>query len=221
MEKVVTLFSSGMDSTTLLYKSIRDKGKENVFPLLFNYGSKHNKKENKTAYSLLEYLGFKKVPLVEIPILGSFGGSTLTDSNREIPSAKEGQQRTTVVPGRNTIMLAFGISYAESVGATVVEFGACADDYISYPDCREIFIEHMATVAQLGSDRKVLSVEAPFVNLSKIEIVKLGEELSVPWDRTWTCYKGEELACGQCDADVERLQAFEANGIKDPIEYVS
>lgn len=223
MTKVVVLLSGGMDSSTLLYEQIARLGVESVFPLSFNYGSKHNQRENYAAAKIVE---IAKIPstnhkIVSIPDLGKLGGSVLTDPFREVPSQDEKKQTDTVVPGRNTILLGFGIAYAEVVGATEVLFGACLDDFESYPDCRTGFVEAMATVARLGSDRKVLSVEAPYLFISKIDIVKIGLELKVPYSKTWTCYKGEELSCGICDSCKERLEAFRANGVEDPIKYQS
>ena len=40
------------------------------------------------------------------------------------------------------------------------------------------------------------------------------------FDETWTCYEGDEKACGHCTACSSRIQGFLDNKLKDPIEYV-
>ena len=64
-----------------------------------------------------------------------------------------------------------------------------------------------------------ISVEAPFLNFTKAEIIKKGIELGVDYSKTWTCYEGKELACRQCGSCNERLEAFALNNSIDPLLY--
>ena len=59
----------------------------------------------------------------------------------------------------------------------------------------------------------------PLINMNKAEVVKTGLRLKVPYELTWSCYEGRARACGTCGTCIDRLKAFEANGIEDPIEY--
>jgi len=55
------------------------------------------------------------------------------------------------------------------------------------------------------------------LNYKKHQIVALGKALEVPFEKTWSCYKGGEKPCGECDACIRRKHAFEAVEMKDPL----
>ena len=59
----------------------------------------------------------------------------------------------------------------------------------------------------------------PFVKEDKAAIVRRGAELGVPFQATWSCYKGETRHCGRCGTCVERREAFHLAGIADPTDY--
>jgi 7-cyano-7-deazaguanine synthase len=57
--------------------------------------------------------------------------------------------------------------------------------------------------------------------MNKSDLVKLGIELGVPFEKTWSCYAGGKLHCGKCGTCVERKEAFELIGLSDPTKYKS
>jgi 7-cyano-7-deazaguanine synthase len=69
------------------------------------------------------------------------------------------------------------------------------------------------------ADWQKVSLHRPFVDISKADIVKIGHDLNVPFEKTWSCYKGLELHCGKCGTCVERREAFYLAGVEDPTEY--
>jgi 7-cyano-7-deazaguanine synthase len=64
-----------------------------------------------------------------------------------------------------------------------------------------------------------VEIKAPFVNMTKKDVVAAGLKLKVPYELTWSCYEGNEKACGVCGTCIDRKKAFELNGVKDPIDY--
>jgi len=62
-------------------------------------------------------------------------------------------------------------------------------------------------------------VAAPFIDKPKAAIVAAGSRIGVPFELTWSCYEGHDKACGVCGTCRDRIRAFEANGLTDPIEY--
>ena len=98
--------------------------------------------------------------------------------------------------------------------------GAHADDAAgrAYADCSEEFTSAMNTAIVIGTYGKV-RVVAPLVNMNKAEVIGTGLKLNVPYELTTTCYKGGDKACGKCGTCIDRLNAFHANGVEDPIEY--
>ena len=189
-----------------------------VYPITFTYKQKHMK----------EVYGAKKIcsdlkltqKLVDISFLGEFGGSSLTDNSTPIPEGHYADEsmKLTVVPNRNMIMIAIATSYAISINASTIYYGAHAGDHTIYPDCRPAFVDEMNLAISL-CDYKSLKLDASYLYLSKGDIVKRGLKLKVPYEKTWTCYNGREKPCGKCGSCVERLEAFASQNTLDPLQY--
>ena len=210
-QKAIVLFSSGLDSTTVLYYAM-SKGYD-CHCLIFDYGQKHNKEVNnakKFAKSLkLNY----HVVKTSIP----WDMSSLINKNKKIPEhkqIKEGFVPSTYVPGRNTIFLSYAISYAETIKAKKIFLGINAVDFSSYPDCTPQYLRSMQQV--MKALRNGIEICAPIEKYSKAQIIKLGTKLKVPYEKTWSCYNGKNKPCGKCDSCKLRAKGFKEAGINDP-----
>ncbi|RUO77256.1 7-cyano-7-deazaguanine synthase QueC [Idiomarina seosinensis] len=215
-QKVVVIYSGGMDSFTVLNKALQ-QGHE-VSALSFNYGQRHVK-ELDVAAKVCAELGVphKVVDITAINTL--LAGSSLTD-DIEIPEGhyQEQSMQSTVVPNRNMILLSLAIGYAVSEQASAVYYGAHSGDHAIYPDCRPEFVRQMNVVSQLANYEPV-AVVAPYLEDDKNEILADGIRMGLDYEKTWTCYNGRDKACGKCGACIERLEAFAANGLNDPLPY--
>jgi 7-cyano-7-deazaguanine synthase len=214
--KVVVIYSGGMDSFTVLNKALQD-GME-VFPLTFHYGQRHVK-EIVFADAVCNRLNLAH-EIVDISAINPLlQGSALT-SDIDVPEGHYAQDsmKATVVPNRNMIMLSLAIGYAVSKGANKVYFGAHSGDHAIYPDCRPEFVEKMNAVAKIANYQPV-EITTPYLNLDKGQILADGLKMGLDYSQTWTCYNGRDKACGKCGACVERLEAFANNGAIDPIVY--
>ncbi len=223
--KVMVLFSGGVDSTTCLAMAVNEYGSENVTALSISYGQKHTK-EIESARIIADYY---KVELIELDLSKMFefsDCSLLKHSEDEIPKESyanqlektDGKPVSTYVPFRNGLFLASAASIALSKQCSIIFYGAHSDDSAgsAYPDCSDVFNNAMNTAIYEGSGKQ-LEIKAPFVNMNKADIVKKGIELSVPYHLTWSCYEGNEKPCGVCGTCIDRIKAFEENGISDPI----
>jgi len=216
-KKVVVIYSGGMDSFTVLHKAMQQG--LTPYALTFDYGQRHIK-EIEVARQVCEELGVEHKVIDISAINQLIGGSSLTDSSIDVAQGHYQQEnmKSTVVPNRNMILLSLAIGYAVSLGAEQVYYGAHSGDHEIYPDCRPIFVEKMNEVAAVANYEKV-EIFSPYLNNNKSGILKDGIKMGLDYSKTWTCYNGREKACGKCGSCVERLEAFTANGIKDPIEY--
>ena len=224
MGKAVVLLSGGLDSSTTL--GIANVEYEELHALTFLYGQKHDK-EIRSAKKLAEHYSVIEHKFLDIP-LSDIGKSSLLHGGEEIPDHEEGEIGedipSTYVPARNIIFLSYALSYAESIEADAIYIGATARDYSGYPDCRPEFYEAFEKMAAKGTKRGVegdpISIEYPLIDMTKEEIIKKADEIGVPLHLTWSCYRGEEKACGECDSCKLRLKGFKEAGLEDPIEYV-
>lgn len=218
MAKVVVIYSGGMDSFTVLHHAVRQG--HDVYALSFNYGQRHVR-ELDAAASVCKQLGIPH-KIVDITAINSLlAGSSLT-SDIEIPEGHyaEASMQSTVVPNRNMILLSLAIGYAVSLGAEAVYYGAHSGDHAIYPDCRPEFVEKMNDVSLIANYEPV-RIEVPYLRHDKAEILADGLRMNLDYSQTWTCYNGREKACGKCGACVERLEAFAANHVIDPLQYES
>lgn len=229
-KKALVLSSGGVDSTTCIGIAIDEVGEENVSTVSISYGQKHSKELN-CASTIAE---FYKVPhyTLDLSNVFSYSNCSLLESSTEnIPegsyesqiSRKENGMVSTYVPFRNGLMLSAVASLAMSIypdDDVYVYIGAHADDAAgnAYADCSLEFVDAMSRAIRLGTYKRI-HVVAPLVTMNKAQVVETGLRLNVPYELTWSCYKGGEEACGKCGTCIDRLRAFEANGVEDPIEY--
>jgi 7-cyano-7-deazaguanine synthase len=222
--KAVVLLSGGLDSSTVLYQAQED-GWE-CYALSFDYQQRH-RRELEAARAIALAAGVAAHQVVQFD-LRAWGGSALTDRAIDLPTDRSLQEMSTsipvtYVPGRNTIFLSFALAYAESIEAQCVYIGINALDYSGYPDCRPDYIQAMQAVFRLGTKQgregEPITIVAPLIDLKKTEIIQLGDRLGVPWEKTWSCYAGGEVACGVCDSCQLRLAAFAQLKLKDPLPY--
>lgn len=220
MKKAIAIVSGGLDSVTLAYW-LKNKGYD-LHILSFNYGQRH-KKELEFAIKTAKTLN-AKFDVIDLANLGNLlKGSSLTD-DIEVPDGHYAAEnmKSTVVPNRNAIMLAIAYGIAVSENSDVVATGVHSGDHFIYPDCRPEFIKSfdvMSKLANEGFGNGNLQVIAPFMNMGKHDIVRIGSELGVSYEDTWSCYKGLEKHCGTCGTCIERQEAFKLTGIKDPTDY--
>ena len=217
----VVLLSGGLDSTVCAYSAKASKLIKEVYALSFSYEQRHIVELTK-AEKTVKKLGIVEHIVVRLPL--TFLESSLLGKS-PIPVTQGDSIPSTWVPQRNSIFLSIAFGFAESVGAKYIFIGTNSLDYSGYPDCRPGYLRKMEEALNLASKRFVetgykTSLVAPLQFLSKAEIVKLGIELGVPFEDTWSCYRGGLIACGNCPSCELRLEAFKSVGIPDPLLYV-
>lgn len=206
--KGVLILSGGLDSTTLLYYLVKGLGWE-VQALSFDYGQRHKKELTFAAISCNKLK--VKHTIVNLASITSLISNSALTGNIEVPEGHYEQEnmKLTVVPGRNTIMLAIAMGFAENLSYDFVSYANHQGDHAIYPDCRKSYVQAFDKVFEEATVGRI-ELLTPFSHISKREIAKLGLTLGINYDTdTWTCYKGLDVPCGKCGACCERSESLE------------
>lgn len=219
--KAICLLSGGMDSTVALACAIRDGF--DPWILHVSYGQRTEKRERQAMIDIVQHYDIDPTHVLALQLyyFSQIGGNALTDYSIDIPEdGIEPGVPVTYVPFRNGNILSIAVSWAEAIRAKTIYIGVVEEDSSGYPDCRLDFVESFLAAARAGTRPDTLeSIVAPLIKLSKSEIVLLGKDLQVPFELTWSCYQGNDVACGVCDSCRLRLKGFKEAGIIDPIIY--
>lgn len=189
-----------------------------------SYGQRTERRELKAFNDIADFYRAKYRLTTSIAHLAQIGGSSLTDDSIEVSRANLEAQDvpTSYVPFRNAHLLAIATSWAEVIGAGRIYIGAVAEDSSGYPDCRPEFYEAFERAISIGTrPETVISLVTPVIHLRKSEIIRRGLELGAPLELSWSCYKAEDQACGECDSCALRLRGFREAGVRDPIPYAT
>jgi 7-cyano-7-deazaguanine synthase len=222
MQKVILILSGGMDSTTLLYKYIKDG--YSVECISFDYGQKHKielthainlTKINNVSHKIID-VSFMKDILTK---------SSLINDNLEVPHGEYSKHNmlSTVVPNRNTILLSIAWAVACNENADILAYGAQCGDHYLYPDTRPDYFSAINLALRLGTEDcrlANLQLDAPLLHLQKHQVIELGIEYGVDYSLTYSCYEGGNTHCGECGACQSRKKAFKTLGLDDPIKYL-
>jgi len=227
LEKAVVLLSGGMDSCVCAAEAREAHGADGVALLHASYGQRTQQRERQAFAAIGDFYGVSERLVVQLDHFRAIGGSALTDKNIAVPenalAAKQVHGSAipvTYVPFRNAHFLSVAVSWAEAMGAQAIYIGAVAEDSSGYPDCRPEYYRAFQEVIRLGTRPETkIEIVTPVISLKKSEIIRRGIALGAPLHLTWSCYQGEDTACGVCDSCLLRLRAFEEAGMKDPISY--
>lgn len=228
--KALVLSSGGVDSTTALALAVKEHGKDNVTALAVTYGQKHSK-EMLSAAKIADYYEVNFLVMDLSEIYKDNKSCTLLEGNADIEHKSYAEQQkdsetgivNTYVPFRNGLMIAAAAAKAMGIypnEQVELYLGAHSDDAAgsAYPDCSEEFANYIYKAVYAGTGEYVIP-SAPFVEMTKADIIKLGLELGVPYELTWSCYEGGLKHCGTCGTCIDRKNAFKANNVVDPTDY--
>ncbi len=210
MKDSIIVLSGGMDSTTLIH----ERKDQIALAVTFDYGSKHNAREIECARKNCEMLGIEHI-VIPLEFMGQYFKSSLLIGGEDIPEGHYADEnmKSTVVPFRNGIMLSIAAGLAESRGLKKVMLANHGGDHAIYPDCRPGFVDAMSDAIKQGTYDGII-IDAPYTNITKSDIARIGKRIGVDYNLTYSCYKGGEKHCGKCGTCVERMEALRDAGIE-------
>lgn len=208
-EDALVVFSGGQDSTTCLFWAKKHFRK--VYAITFIYGQKHVR-EVELARAIAQKAEVE-INVLNVPLIGSLGKNSLTDSKLEMDSEKPADSYpNTFVPGRNLFFLSIAAVYAHEKGIRHIITGVSQTDYSGYPDCRDAFIKSLNVTLNLAMDSQFI-LHTPLMWLDKAQTWEMADQLGVldlVRNETLTCYNGiPGDGCGHCPACTLRRQGLE------------
>jgi 7-cyano-7-deazaguanine synthase len=216
-DRVLVIFSGGLDSTTCLYWAARRYDVVHTLTFFYNQRNKIEIDYAKKTVSLIKKdvkMHFFRIDLSQI------GGSALTDRNISLPKKRTLEDighdiPITYVPFRNGIFLSIAAAFAERENIGNIIGGWNTMDFSGYPDCRKDFLETMEKAINSGTKRKNIRIIFPLIHKSKTEIIKFGKEIGADYSYAYSCYEGKEIPCGECDSCILRKKGFKEAGYED------
>ena len=215
----VVLASGGMDSCVTTAIANLDY---RLAMLHVGYGQRTEARELRAFNAVADFYHAEHRLVCRLDHLRQIGGSSLTDAKIAVETANLERHDipSSYVPFRNAHFISIAVSWGEVLGARKIFVGAVAEDSSGYPDCRPEYYEAFNRVIAAGTKPQThLEILTPVIRMRKSQIVRRGRELGAPFELTWSCYQGQEVACGVCDSCALRLRAFEEAGVDDPIPY--
>lgn len=164
--------------------------------LFVDYGQKARDIERNAFESICEHLRvpkiYREVSLWDVKgnlLLGDIGG-------------------TPMLQHRNLVLLVAADIEAHARNADAIVTGFCLSPL--YPDSSRPFCQLAQHLLQ-QSGRNNRIILAPLLDLTKVEIGRLGRELSLPLDLATSCYCPSDSApCQVCEGCKDRVTAMEA-----------
>jgi len=214
IKKTVCLVSGGLDSAVAAAIA-KNKGYELYF-LFFDYNQKTLKKEEECFLNIADYLTVRETKIVKLDWFSEIGGTILI--NNELILTPE-NRRLEYVPFRNAIFMSYAVAWCEALDGDALFFGSTLGA-INCPDNSPPFFASFQKLIKYGTKaNKLIRVEVPLIKLTKAQVIKLGLELGVPLELTWSCHNFNDKACGHCSNCERRIHAFQENLLEDKIKY--
>ncbi len=215
MERAIVLLSGGVDSAVALWWA--KKQAWDVRPLTFDYFGRP-KREHAAIEALVKRACVGPIRYVGLPFLKEV--DDLRDAGVENPVLRDSPEG--YIPARNLIFYGLAAYYAELDGTRYLVGGHNGIDPESFPDASPKFFNFLNSVLHLSLwsyDRSPVQVIVPLSGKSKEDVLRLGRDLGVPFELTWSCYWDRDVHCGTCVSCQERREAFAAIGMADPVPY--
>ncbi len=192
-ERVVSLFSGGVESTALLYYFLRRDYL--VYPIYIRSGHPWERAELLVAKKVWRRVRTEHNNLMPLRVLRSAG-----------PFIQVSKEWDAFIPLRNLTLITSAVNYALSKNITKVAIGSLG--IYPFPDNNSAYLSSLEKLVSLGTKREI-KILAPFLGLHKESVIKL---LKAPYLITISCIMprilgGRVIPCGRCVKCKERQEA--------------
>jgi 7-cyano-7-deazaguanine synthase len=219
MKRAVVLFSGGMDSTVNLIATLKEA--QVLLAITFDYGQRAVDKEIQVTSQQTKKLNIPH-RILKLPFFEDLGTSSLIQKNQTIPTGNQVSiddatisketAKSVWVPNRNGIFLNIAAGFAENLKADWIVPGFNREEAMTFPDNSEGFLQATTKALEFSTSNHT-QVKCFTTQLTKTEIVALGNRLQVDWTMMWPCYFSGDQWCGECESCQRSKRALQANQV--------
>jgi len=213
-DRALVMLSGGLDSATCLYWA---KSRfSDVSAITFNYRGRL-RTERRAAAMLAKRAGIAEMIEIDLPFV-----KEASDFNGRFKNSEPDPAGlwSSYVPARNMMFYSIAAHHAEYLGVKWIIGGHNHHDVQFFKDASKSYIDKINVLfkeACLLCDGQSYRILLPLANMQRREIIKLAVKLKTPIALTWSCHRNGKLHCGRCYACKQRLEAFSAIGMRDPV----
>jgi len=220
-KSALVILSGGLDSTVSL--AALNKELDIKLAITFDYGQKAKINEITSSKQISEFYGIKH-KIIELPWLKEITKTALVNQNEEIPEPDITKDTTESmkavwVPNRNGAFLNIAASFCDSFEIDYIIFGANKEEAGTFPDNSKDFLREINKSLSYSTLKKT-EVIAPLIEMDKVEIVKLGKKIDIPFNLIMSCYNSIGKHCGKCESCKRLKSALEKAELNDIKEKV-
>jgi 7-cyano-7-deazaguanine synthase len=216
VEQVAVLFSAGLDSAVLLAHAAERSPTSQIQPIYVSAGLAWEHEEMAMARRFLAAQAFSSrlAALVTLSVDMRDVYPATHWAIRGEPPAYDTPDEDVYLDGRNVILLSKASVFMARARIPRILIGPLSGN--PFPDATPAFFESMAAALSIGLAAPI-AIEAPFVSMSKADVIRLGQSLGVPFELTLSCMQpAGGRHCGRCSKCRERIEAFQEVGTTDP-----
>jgi 7-cyano-7-deazaguanine synthase len=224
MDKAIVLVSGGINSAVAA--AVSSEQYETAF-LHVAWGHRTADRELAAFQQLCGSMKPHASLVLEMDCLAAMGGSARSHKRHAIEDAAALTRSTpgTFMLGLMPSMLGLAACWAGAIQAKRIIIGTGENYDVGgpmigelYPDHRREFIQayNLMLLYARAANREI-SVEAPLLEMNRPDVLRLGQRLDVPFEKTWSCYRTGDRPCGRCYPCTVRAAGFVRAGVPDPL----
>lgn len=204
-DSCVVLISGGLDSTTTL-KYVIEQGWD-ARPIFVDAAQRAAVPEWQACQAVCSSMGATSPAKVDAPGIRQAHRIWTAGGREGVP-----------IPYRNLFLTSIAGVYAFDIGSPRIALGL-TDSTAPFPDCTRVFVDSLAMTLNESIRPQQVELVVPFIRNMKSEVIRFGADRSVPYNLTYSCWRGRERHCGECGACQSRKEAFKIAGVVDPTTY--
>ena len=224
--KAVVLCSGGLNSAVAASIARQSNAGLRLAFLHVRFEHRAERREADLFEKQAAFFGAHQKLLVEMPHFAAIGGNARVSPKLQLQDALAigAGGSNSYIPGLIQTLLGVGFTWASVICASKIYLGVSENLGPPAPRTADMFPDYAREHIELcrhgfsvvAVDRPI-SIETPLIDLSRTEIVRLGNRLKTPFGLTWSCVSSGRTPCGACVGCATRNRGFLDAALPDPV----